>query len=311
MPATMEVPDIVIMDELEELYVAVRFNHKLHAEMSDMSEGCEVCHHYEENAQVPSACKHCHPKEIIHENLSQPGLKGAYHRQCLGCHVQWEGDTKCEICHEKKAGGRLHGTATSFAIHTQHQPIKMNELIIFKTEYEENDEVPFHHKFHSTQYERDCNVCHKKQSCEVCHTHREDSHPMGDLSEIDLHETCFQCHEEAECEHCHGRDQTEFFSHESTGWPLKPYHKELYCRNCHADRGAYMKLDQQCEACHKNGWADDFDHKITGIVLDETHVEADCDNCHVDGIGKPSTCMECHDDERKYDPEIGFTPKEE
>ncbi|MDX9753804.1 MAG: cytochrome c3 family protein [bacterium] len=303
-PATMEVPDIVIMDDLEALYVPVRFNHKLHAEMAGMDQGCETCHHYEENAPVPSSCKTCHPIEIQHEDLSQPGLKGAYHRQCLSCHTQWDKETACEVCHEKKAGGLLHGTATTHAIHTKHKPIEMKELIVFETEYEENDKVPFHHRLHATKYERNCDVCHKQQSCASCHVDREESHPMGDLSEIDLHETCFLCHEESGCEHCHGRDSQSIFSHDSTGWPLKGYHANLYCRNCHAERGPIMKLNPDCTHCHTNGWkVEGFDHASTGITLDEVHQEADCESCHTKGISSPATCAECHDDKRKYNPE--------
>lgn len=306
-----ESPDVVILDELENLYVPVRFNHKLHAKMAGMADGCQMCHHYQDISKELSSCKSCHPTDIIHENLAQPGLKGAYHRQCLGCHTQWDKETACEICHEKKAGGGLHGTATSFAVHTKHEPIEMKELITFETEYDENDKVPFHHRLHAQQYERNCSVCHIEERCSACHVHREDSHPMGDLDEIDLHETCFQCHEEDSCEHCHGRDPKDLFTHKSTGWPLKSYHDDLYCRNCHAQRGAYMKLDNDCKSCHQEGWdSEEFDHNITGVPLDELHQQASCGDCHQEGIGKPATCNACHVDDRTYSKEQGFGTKE-
>ncbi len=305
--ATGDIPDIVIMDELEELYVPVRFNHKLHADMAQMSNGCATCHHHEKDPRNPSSCKTCHPQEIIRENLLQPGLKGAYHRQCLNCHVQWDRQNKCEVCHEKKAGGSLVGSATTHAIHTKHEPITMKELIEFETEFDEDDLVPFHHKRHANKYEENCSVCHQEQSCEACHTHREDSHPMGDLSEIDLHSVCFQCHEEGRCDYCHGQDPDYVFQHETVGWELKPYHEELTCRSCHPQRGVYQRESHNCQNCHEEDWIpEDFDHSLTGVTLGEMHSEMECMNCHVDGITEPARCDLCHEEDMKYDPEIGF-----
>ena len=45
LPASLG-PDVVILGELEDLYVPVRFNHKAHATMSGMTKGCDTCHHY-------------------------------------------------------------------------------------------------------------------------------------------------------------------------------------------------------------------------------------------------------------------------
>lgn len=324
-PATDEVssatptPDIVILNELEDLYVPVRFNHLAHAKMAEFSDQCQVCHHYQEKGQAIQSCKSCHPKDVVHEDLSQPGLKGAYHRQCLGCHTAWDSETECATCHEKKAEGKLHGTATTFNIHTVHKPIVMEELITFSTEYEENDKVPFHHKRHAEMYSQDCTVCHQQQSCAQCHTHSgeiksTEMHPMGDLKEIDLHDACYKCHENDECEHCHGQDSNYLFSHEKTGWPLKAYHAELNCHECHVNTLHPQKLEShQCATCHVNGWeAEGFDHSKTGVTLDETHVEASCEDCHIDPQNQLKvSCENCHDDKRKYDPKKGFQAEEE
>ena len=39
-------PSVVILDELENLYAPVRFDHKAHAEMTKFGGDCELCHHF-------------------------------------------------------------------------------------------------------------------------------------------------------------------------------------------------------------------------------------------------------------------------
>ena len=300
-------PDVAILDQLEDLYVPVRFDHKAHAGMVGMNNGCETCHHFTPPNNAHPACRECHPASIQHEDLTQPGLKGAYHRQCMGCHAEWDHDTKCEICHEKKAGGRLHGSATTFTHDRHYDVIEMKELIIFDTEYEEGDQVPFHHRNHSVKYELNCALCHVEQSCSQCHVNGSDSHPMGSIDEVDMHDTCYMCHADNDCDACHGRDPDDLFDHASTGWPLKPQHAQLHCRTCHGSTGTYNKPDPACDSCHAGGWDQDtFDHAVTGVVLGEIHGDADCSDCHTGGVGAVPACDNCHDDQRSYDRGSGF-----
>jgi len=298
-------PSIVIMDELEKLYVPVRFNHLRHAEMVQLNGGCETCHHFTPPNDPHPECKSCHPTEIVHEDIAQPGLKGAYHRNCLACHEEWDNDTACEICHEKA----VPGIPSEVCEHSHYEKIELIELIVFRTEYEEGDKVPFHHRNHSELYERDCVECHQQQSCKRCHVQGEELHPMGAPTETDLHDTCFRCHREEDeyCDTCHGRDPNDLFSHDVTGWPLASYHAGLSCRSCHGQRGAFMKLEPRCQFCHPGDWQPtEFSHASTGVELDEEHREADCSDCHVQGFGTPPDCADCHEDERRYDPKIGF-----
>ena len=316
-------PEIVILDKLqaiEDLYVPVRFNHKTHAHMSSSVEGCQMCHHFNQPNMQPESCKACHPTDIIHENIAQPGLKGAYHRQCIGCHTQWDRNTACEICHEKKSGGPLNGTATTFSDKKHYPPVQMRDLIVYETNYGEGDKVPFHHKLHADKYDRNCGDCHHQQGCEACHNqHTDKLLPMGDLSPEKMHDHCFVCHENDSCEHCHGRDSASRFDHISTGWPLISIHNQLHCRDCHLERGVITKLNNQCTSCHSQGWnIETFDHTITAVVLDEVHKEASCTDCHEDSLEisdrnvtmKTSpikaSCTNCHDSQLKYDPQKGF-----
>ena len=306
-------PDVSILDQLEDLYVPVYFNHRTHAGMAAMEGGCALCHHFTPPDSPHPACRECHPVGASREDLDQPGLKGAYHRQCFGCHQEWDGETKCEICHAKKAGGALHGDATTFCTEVQHQKIAMKDLIIFETGYEDGDRVPFHHKNHVEKYEGECRYCHQQADCSACHTHGEQSHPIGELDDIDLHDTCYVCHESEDgddCTECHGRDPNDLFRHADTGWGLKIYHAYVKCSSCHDRRGSRLRkpASHECTSCHADGWdPEKFRHDVTRVMLDETHRDADCADCHAGGIGvAPASCDECHDDGRAYSAETGF-----
>jgi len=300
-------PDVVVLGELEELYVPVRFDHRTHAVMAGMSTGCTTCHHYTPPDMPHPACKDCHPTEVAHEDLAQPGLKGAYHRRCLSCHSEWDRDTACGICHEKRKGGNLGGTATTFCAHSHYRPVELAELITFPTDFAPEDTVPFHHRNHSRRYERDCTECHREQSCTRCHVQDGgELHPMGSPEDVDLHDTCSSCHDQERCRDCHGRDPDDLFSHSDTGWPLAVYHADLDCQACHG-RGAIHRLDTRCETCHRGGFPTTrFNHRVTGVILDEVHRQADCSDCHVAGWSSLPRCDDCHDDGRTYDRVRGF-----
>ena len=65
---------------------------------------CRGCHHNSPAGGVPPRCESCHGKPFNELNLFIPGLLGAYHQQCIGCHEEMEipGSTGCTDCHEKK-----------------------------------------------------------------------------------------------------------------------------------------------------------------------------------------------------------------
>src|SRR5512147_2025904 len=55
-------PAVIKMDKLksiQDLYEPVIFSHRIHAEMSEMSDGCEMCHHYNPPGDVVG-CDNCH-----------------------------------------------------------------------------------------------------------------------------------------------------------------------------------------------------------------------------------------------------------
>lgn len=300
---------VLVMDELENVYDPVYFLHDKHAQMTEMSGGCVNCHHFQPASTEHPACKECHAPESQRGKI-EPGLKAAYHQQCLNCHQQWDTETHCEFCHRKKVGGMSDEQIAALPLHLSGGLLERKELIVFETDYDDGDEVPFHHRNHVELYDRDCSVCHRNESCTSCHVHGADSHPLGDLDEIDLHDTCYQCHDEDKgCEQCHGRNRNDLFDHASTGWELRPYHAILQCHDCHHVRGRYTANDKRCVTCHWAGWDEEhFNHGVTGVVLDDVHSDTDCSDCHPAGIGAAVTCDGCHDDGREWHVRPSFGP---
>ena len=97
-----DAPEILKIDGLSKLYEPSIFTHKLHAEMAGMSGGCISCHHHNPPGRI-AACRQCHNPYVTGTDLNKPGLKGAYHRQCLNCHRQWSHTNECFVCHAEKS----------------------------------------------------------------------------------------------------------------------------------------------------------------------------------------------------------------
>ncbi|OQX18295.1 MAG: hypothetical protein BWK76_07905 [Desulfobulbaceae bacterium A2] len=126
-----DAPDEVRIESLGDLYRAVTFDHKLHAEMA---ENCALCHHHTTGTVPPQktcqrchqggkhswtvSCSACHPAQpfsslhlaevrndplLFHTNTQ--GLKGAYHQLCLGCHREVGAPVGCQDCHVRSEKG--------------------------------------------------------------------------------------------------------------------------------------------------------------------------------------------------------------
>ena len=105
-------PDEVILDELENAYMPVPFDHTGHAAMAEMAGGCVACHHNTPTGEQHPACKTCHDLSPDQADIEKPALCGAYHQQCLNCHREWINEKDCDICHLEKAD-RLQATGVS------------------------------------------------------------------------------------------------------------------------------------------------------------------------------------------------------
>jgi hypothetical protein len=116
-----EVPEMVTMGVLAEKYAPVSMPHRRHLErlMEVIDESriarhfhghedvvCQGCHHHSPIGRKPPLCESCHGEPFEEHDLMKPGLYGAYHRQCIGCHQSMNeaGPVACTECHETESG---------------------------------------------------------------------------------------------------------------------------------------------------------------------------------------------------------------
>ncbi|MDX9973704.1 MAG: cytochrome c3 family protein [FCB group bacterium] len=297
-----EAPDVFLIDKLSEIYVGVVFPHKLHAAMTEMVGGCETCHHRNPPGPILQ-CSQCHNGGSDPADLNMPGLKGAYHRQCLGCHREWTHETDCVVCHAKRIPGQAPPAKPdpTDIMGKLHPNIEVPDLRVYKTaELTDTPVVSFHHKEHVEAFGLKCTACHVEESCSSCH----DAQNHVPKPRTDPHQDCAKCHEKEigdDCTYCHKAEETKGFNHEAvTGHALKPFHQTVQCRKCHEGEGRMQPVTKtQCAECHAADWIpENFDHAQTGKPLDELHAGLDCADCHTEGLDKPVTCKTCHDDGR-------------
>lgn len=297
--------DIIILDKLSSIYVPVVFPHKLHASMESMSDGCTVCHHHSTNGK-PEACEKCHGREANAEDLRQPGLRGAYHRQCLSCHREWSHETDCILCHAKRVPGKpvdMKADGTDF-MGRLHPNVEAPDKLTYPTpKLDDGMMATFRHKEHIEVFGKKCVDCHVKENCSRCHDSAKSTEKHV---RQDPHEDCQKCHDTSgDCTQCHAKEEIPPFDHERrTGYAMKPYHQGIACAKCHTS-GEFKGLKRDCLTCHAVDWSPEgFDHAKAGLILDKDHVETACNGCHPNGMGKPTDCSVCHDDKRKYPDKI-------
>ena len=299
-------PRVVILDDLEKLYLPVPFDHEGHANMAAMASGCATCHHFTPEGLEHPACRTCHDPALGSGDIAKPGLKGAYHRQCMSCHREWSGETSCNACHRPKAGAAAKGELSvpptpGDLIGRMHPPIPepVEELYSTVSKEEKSTKVLFRHKQHIHAYGLRCAECHREDGCNRCHgEHKEHVQQVRTFEQH--HKPCLDCHREDTCESCHFDSSAaapSVFSHDRTGWPLTRYHADKGCRACHASV-PFGRLDRACDSCHASWNPTNFDHRVTGQTLDDNHQRIDCVDCHAErSFEMPPTCDGCHDED--------------
>jgi hypothetical protein len=117
-----EIPETVVIKTMADKYEPVRLPHRkivntlfnkikdnkltnyFHHEKGTI---CQGCHHNSPAAAKPPSCASCHGKPFNEKDPFKPGLKGAYHRQCMECHKAMDivipVSTNCTACHPKKS----------------------------------------------------------------------------------------------------------------------------------------------------------------------------------------------------------------
>ncbi|MBD3223358.1 MAG: hypothetical protein GF313_01405 [Caldithrix sp.] len=291
-----EAPEIIKIDTLANVYQASIFTHKLHAEMSAMSGGCSLCHHHNPPGPILQ-CSDCHQAKILRDDLTKPGLKGAYHQQCLNCHKSWSHANNCEVCHARQTDAeQTASTADKEAFKgKEHPEVTEPEKKVYQTGFESLPVVTFYHDDHAHRFGYECVDCHKNESCRRCH----DTLAKPSEFKEDVHEPCMACHAEAvenKCTVCHAKTEQGRFEHANVGWPLESYHQTLHCQSCHGVDKTFNKLNSNCKSCHKDWTPDNFNHTVTGLRLDEVHASFDCKLCHENrAFSENASCSNCHE----------------
>lgn len=126
-----EAPDQISLDTMVELFEGVEFDHAMH---SELGEDCSVCHHHTTGTGTVDercischadgggiavvACRSCHVAEPFSAeainrvsqlryqfHVDKPGLKAAFHWNCVACHEVMDGPVECQSCHTRTAAG--------------------------------------------------------------------------------------------------------------------------------------------------------------------------------------------------------------
>lgn len=280
-------PDVVVLDELVDQYDPVPFNHRGHAKMAEMWEGCVTCHHHTPQEEAPRAedaadaadargnvgargrsgavkhppCRECHSPAVEDATVQMPGLKGAYHRQCLNCHKEWMHANACVVCHLPRDLQNPQGAPTrDDIVGRMHPPIPEPEVKVYRARLTPADgpNVTFRHKEHTARFGLKCVNCHRRDNCSSCHdAQATQSHPQvmkPGRTWQESHEPCANCHRSDRCSHCHYRDGQPApppFDHTMTGQLLDANHANLACAKCHlGQRFVATRMTCGDASCH-------------------------------------------------------------
>jgi hypothetical protein len=116
-----DIPEKVVIKELVAKYDPVELPHRrivntlvknikdnklanyFHTEKGTI---CQACHHNSPIAKKPPRCVSCHGKPFDEKNLLRPGMKAAYHQQCMECHrvmdIEKPKAVECTDCHKER-----------------------------------------------------------------------------------------------------------------------------------------------------------------------------------------------------------------
>jgi len=91
-----EFPHLKITTRLDQIIRKSSLAGVFHGDVKTM---CAGCHHHTPLGKRPPPCRDCHGPEAA-RTRDVPGLRAAYHRQCLGCHQEMGiKKTGCSDCH--------------------------------------------------------------------------------------------------------------------------------------------------------------------------------------------------------------------
>jgi Ni/Fe-hydrogenase subunit HybB-like protein len=255
----------------QDRYEPARFLHRDHAIFADGD--CTKCHHRtpkdakdrrgtrlrfgELKQHKPVKCSHCHRKRATAKLPNSPGLRGAYHQRCIGCHrkLTKRAPTGCTPgCHR----ARVPDHQALIVHYKKTKPSRVTKATCTSC-----------HRKMATGAKLDCLSCHheKKDQIEIsypsparcmsCHTRK-----IGNLTAvlakpkaaIDVH----MGRAKMSCQSCHTGE-----SHEPAGRCIyrKRTRSKVSCTKCHASNphrfsrllGAHLDRHSRsiaCQSCH-------------------------------------------------------------
>lgn len=306
-----------------------------------------------------TACLECHENRTF---LNAP-------TNCFGCHASDDAHDgrsgeKCESCHNPTDwhdSSFDHVRDTEFPLEGKHAALECGDC---HSENPFEDEMNM--ACASCHLEDDAHDKHRGDQCDTCHSSTEWIKPFFDhdihtdyklLGEhrevacaechiepvfaVNLVTSCDSCHKDddphegslgTQCESCHTEvnwQDSVFFDHDLTRFPLLGVHEEQECDSCHATR-VFASEERGCVSCHReddthNGsfqescdichnpvawdiWA--FDHALqTEFPLEGAHANVACNDCHRITLDKITaingSCRDCHHTDDVHDGEFG------
>jgi hypothetical protein len=117
-PFSADFPEVVTIDGLAKKYGPAKLPHGKIVQALDKAARqiplatafhgkpdtlCAGCHHHTPAGARPPPCRSCHALAGS-EQTDQPGLRAAYHRQCMACHERLQKPLGCTGCHERDRG---------------------------------------------------------------------------------------------------------------------------------------------------------------------------------------------------------------
>lgn len=297
-----EGPAYVVLNNKGKRYGKVVFSHLIHAQMSDISIGCDGCHHYNIAGPIEK-CENCHNQSRKRNDISRPDLTASFHRQCYNCHKDWSHSNDCSYCHLpiQNENEEIINKKIKNLIGKTHPEYASQPRIVYETNYNDGKIVTFNHSEHVTLFGIACKTCHKNDRCTKCHDvdityDKPRKHDLkGQPFEI-VHQNCINCHKDNSCNKCHQNEIKEKFDHKQTGFDLGKHHSKLACNKCHTKMNPIEKLNPSCNSCHKDFVQGKFNHRKTGLILDDIHKEFDCESCHPkNNFSLKPVCTDCHD----------------
>jgi len=101
----VEFPHKEIIHIMNDLIGSNRLANVFHG---DRTVVCRACHHHSPADEAPPSCARCHGEPFDPREPDKPGLRAAFHLECIGCHREMQGREGVELPHFRDCSGCHH-----------------------------------------------------------------------------------------------------------------------------------------------------------------------------------------------------------